>query len=291
MILNHIQQLAYSKYLEEIPRVTKEDVEALSAKDLSVLHSILIGPHVTLALATLQRIGFFADLVPEIQEGLDLQSSKHFKEIWPHTIQVVGQTPPVINVRWAALFHDLGKARAFEIKNNKVTFHHHEHISAVIFDRFAKRTGIFSNGQRRSIRFLVANLGYVEAYESNWTDTAVRRFDKEVGIFLDDLLTLSEADITTSKPENRRRILRRIQELRDRIADIREKDSKQSLLPKGLGSAIADNLGIPLGPMIGKLRKELEEKVERGELSANEDITYYIEHLKKSQVESANTSA
>ena len=285
MILNPINQISYSQYLEEIPRVTKEYVEALSSEDLSVLHSIMIGPHVTLALATLQRIGFFADLVPEIQAGLNLQSSKHFKEIWPHTIRVVGQTPPILSVRWAALFHDLGKAKAFEIKNNKVTFHHHEHISAVIFDRFAKRTGIFSSGQRRSIRFLVANLGYVEGYESTWTDTAVRRFDKEVGIFLDDLLTLSEADITTSKPENKRRILRRIQELKDRIAEIREKDSKQCLLPKGLGNAISDNLGIPIGPRIGQIRKELEAKVERGELSANEDITYYIEYLKVYQVE------
>jgi poly(A) polymerase len=291
MILNHIKQIAHSNYSEEIRHVTKEEVAALSSLDLSMLHSIMIGPHVSLALAVLQRIGFFEDLIPEIQEGLDLKSSKHFKEIWPHTIQVVGQTPPVINIRWAALFHDLGKAKAFDIKNNKVTFHNHEHISAYIFDQFAKRTGIFSNGQRRSIRFLVANLGYVEAYDSSWTDTAVRRFDKEVSIFIDDLLTLSEADITTSKPENRRRILRRIQELRDRIADIREKDSKQRPLPKGLGNAISDNLGIPLGPRIGQLMKELEGKVEIGEISANEDITYYIEHLRKSQVEIANTPA
>ncbi|MCK9567871.1 HDIG domain-containing protein [Candidatus Pacearchaeota archaeon] len=285
MILDHIRQIAHSNYSEEISNVTNEEVDALSQKDLLVLHSIMIGPHVSLALAVLQRIGFFADLIPEIQAGLDLQSSKHFKEIWPHTIRVVGQTPPVLNVRWAALFHDLGKAKAFEIKNNKVTFHNHEHISAGIFNQFSKRTGIFSSGQRRSIRFLIANLGYMEAYESNWTDTAVRRLDKEVGIFLEDLLTLSESDITTSKPENRRRILRRIQELRDRIKDIREKDSKQCPLPKGLGSAIVDNLGIPLGPRIGQLRKELEEKIDRGELFANETITYYIEHLRKSQVE------
>jgi len=291
MILDLIKRISYaSTNSEEILHVTKEEVATLNAEDLSVLHSIMIGPHVSLALAVLQRIGFFADLIPEIQAGLDLKSSKHFKEIWPHTIRVVGQTPPNINVRWAALFHDLGKAQAFDIKSNKVTFHHHEHISAVIFDKFAKRTGIFSSGQRRSIRFLVANLGYVEAYESTWTDTAVRRFDKEVGIFLDDLLTLSEADITTSKPENKRRILRRIQELKDRIADIREKDSKQCLLPKGLGNAIADNLGIPLGPKIGQLRKELEGKVERGELSANEDITYYIDYLKTSQVEKVTTT-
>jgi poly(A) polymerase len=281
MFLDQINKIAYGNCTEEIQHVTREDVYAFSSDDLSILHSIMIGPHVGLAIALLQRSGFFADLIPEIQDGLDLKSSKSFKEIWPHTVMVVGQTPPILNVRWAALFHDLGKAQAFSIKNNKVTFHHHEYISAKIFDRFAKRTGIFSGGQRRAIYFLVSHLGYVENYSGSWTDTAVRRFDKEINIFLDDLLTLSEADITTSRPENKRRILRRIQDLRDRIVSVREADSKRCLLPKGLGIAIADYLGVPTGPIIGKLRKEIEDKVKTGELPANEDITYYIEYLRK----------
>jgi poly(A) polymerase len=294
MFLNLIRQLAYKGICGEITSVSKSDVSALSAEDLSVLHSVMIGPHVSLALAMLQRIGFFEELIPEIQEGLNLSLEKNsngqFKDIWPHTIRVVGQAPPQLNIRWAALFHDLGKAKAYSIKNNKVTFHHHEYISARIFDQFAERTGIFSGGQRRNIRFLVAHLGYVENYDNTWSDSAVRRFDKEMGIYLEDLLTLSEADITTSRPANRNLILNRIRELRDRIADIREKDAKQCPLPKGLGTAIADTLGIPLGPRIGELRKELEVKIQQGELSANEDISYYIEHLKKTQVESPTNS-
>jgi poly(A) polymerase len=280
MILDLVKQIAYVNCSLEIPNVTSEEVAALSTDDLSILHSIMVGPHVGFAIAILQKIGFFVDLIPEIQDGLNLKSSKHFKEIWPHTIQVVGQTPNGINVRWAALFHDLGKAKAFEIKNNKVTFYHHEHISAGVFDRFAKRTGIFSSGQRRYIRFLIANLGYIEGYESSWTESAIRRFDKEMGIALDDLLILSESDITTSKPENRRRILRRIQELRSRIELVREKDSKCGILPKGLGNAISDQLNIPLGKEIGEIRKELEKKIEEGVLLPHKDIQYYVDYLK-----------
>lgn len=289
MFLNLIQQLAYKGTCGEITSVSRPDIFALSAEDLSVLHSIMIGPHVSLALAMLQRIGFFDDLIPEIQKGLTLSLEKNtngqFKDIWPHTIRVVGQAPPQLNIRWAALFHDLGKSEAFSIKNHKVTFHHHEHISARIFDKFAERTGIFSYGQRRTIRFLVAHLGYVENYENTWSDSAVRRFDKEMGIYLEDLLTLSEADITTSRPANRTRILNRIKELRERIARIREEDAKQPPLPKGIGTAIADALGIPTGPRIGEIKKELEGKIQRGELSSNEDISYYIEYLRKSLVE------
>jgi poly(A) polymerase len=289
MFLDQIKKMAYGNCLEEIQHVTPEEIAALSSDDLSILHSIMIGPHVSLAIATLQRIGFFVDLVPEIQDGLDLKSSKSFKEIWPHTIRVVGQAPPHLNVRWAALFHDLGKAQAFEIKNNKVTFYNHEFISSRIFSGFALYTGIFSGGQRRAIRFLISHLGYVENYSAQWTDSAVRRFDKEIGIYLDDLLTLSEADITTGRPENRRKILGRLNNLKDRIAKIRELDSQPRLLPKGIGTEISVQLGIPEGPLLGKTKKDLEDKVKRGELLANENYSYYIEYLIKNKVESTNT--
>lgn len=290
MFLTKIEYAAYHGHCENLEHINSDTISSLSIDELSVLHKIILGPHVGLAIALLQRIGFFVDLIPEIQDSLDLKHSKQFKEIWPHTLQVLNQTPININVRWAALFHDLGKAKAFSIKNNKVTFHHHEHISAVIFDRFAKKVRIFSDGQRRAIRFLIANLGYVESYNSDWTDSAVRRFDKEVNIFLDDLLLLSESDITTSKPENKRRILRRIQELRNRIIDIREKDAKACLLPKGLGSTINEQLGIPLGPKIGEIRTYLETKINANELLANQDIAYYIDHLKNNMVENGNNS-
>lgn len=266
---------------DEIKPVTKDEVKALTKNDLEVLHKIMVAPHVSLALHTLQRAGFFDWLVPEIQEGLDLKSSKQFKEIWPHTLRVVSQTPPKLALRWAALFHDLGKAQAFSVKKGKVTFHHHEKISAKIFDKFAKRAKIFGKGQKSCIHFLVSNLGYAEGYEHDWTDSAVRRFAREMDIYLDDLLALSEADITTGNPKKREKILRRICELKDRIAEIREKDAKQGALPKGLGNVISEELGIPIGPEIGEIRKTLESKIEAGELLPNEEFNYYIIHLKE----------
>jgi poly(A) polymerase len=270
----------YGQCKDEIKVVTKEDVKALSKKELRMLHDIIIGPHVGLALVALQRAGFFEYLIPEIREALELKSSKHFKEIWPHTIRVVSQTPKKRNLRWAALFHDLGKAQSFSIKNGKVTFHHHEKISAKIFDKFAKKTKIFSQGQISCIHFLVSNLGYAESYESTWTDSAVRRFSREIGIFLQDLLTLSQADITTSNHKKKERILHQITELKTRIQEINEKDSKQILLPKGLGNEISSQMGIPIGPQIGTIRKSLEEKISLGELSPNENFDYYINYLR-----------
>lgn len=291
LLLNQARKLALTGMCkEEIKSITKEEVKVLDKKQLEILHDIMVGPQVSLALHALQKAGFFEYLIPEVQDSLKLRSSKHFKEIWPHTLRVISQTPPKLALRWAALFHDLGKAQSFSVKNGKVTFHHHEKISAKIFDRFTKRARIFGKGQKSCIHFLVSNLGYAEGYETDWTDSAVRRFTREMDIYLDDLLILSAADITTANPKKREKILRRINELKERIAEIREKDSKQCVLPKGLGNVIAQELGIPFGPEIGQIRKELESKIESGELSPNEEFWYYISYLKKTRVEEATNN-
>ena len=273
-----------------IQNIQPEDISRCTGDELMLLHEILIGPHVSLALAALQKGGFFKTLIPQIEDGLNLISSKYFKEIWPHTLRVVSQTPPKLNLRWAALFHDLGKAQAFSVQSGKVTFHHHEKISAKIFDRFAKRARIFTPGQKSHIYFLIANLGYVEGYVTDWTDSAVRRFAKEMGVYVDDLLSLSESDITTGHVNKRNKILHRIQELRVRIIRIREEDAKQGVLPKGLGNEIMVQLQIPVGPRIGEIRKYLEAKIDAGELNANENIQYYIEFLKKEKIENTTNT-
>jgi len=267
---------------EELKNVTQDEVKALTKEDLEALHDIMVAPHVGLALVALQKTGFFDYLIPEIKESIELKSSKQFKEIWPHTIRVIHQTPPKLSLRWAALFHDLGKAQSFVVRGGKVTFYNHEKLSAKIFDRFARRAKIFSRGQRGCIHFLVSNLGYVESYENNWTDSAVRRFGKEAGIFLDDLLTLSSADITTANPKKKDKILRRIEVLRTRICKIQEADAKVPPLPKGLGYEIIKSFGLSPGPYVGTIMKELESKIEGGELNAHENFEYYIKHLKDS---------
>lgn len=279
---------------DEIRLVSNEDVKDLSPEELKVLHTIIVAPHATMALAVLQNAGFFEYLIPEIRDGLELKSSKNFKEIWPHTLRVINQTPPKLTIRWAALFHDLGKAQAFSIKNGKVTFHNHEKLSARIFDRFARKSGIFTPGQRSCIYFLVSNLGYIESYESNWTDSAVRRLAKELGIYMEDIFTLSSADITTGNTNKKNRILKEIQELKDRVVKIREEDSKKSPLPKGIGDAII-GIGVPIGPQIGIIKANLEDKINTGKLLPDQEVEYYISYLKKSldgkiyQVEKGNT--
>ena len=138
----------------------------------------------------------------------------------------------------------------------------------------------FSKPERQKVRFLVLHHLRANAYESSWTDAAVRRFDHEMGDNLEDLLHLSRADVTSRRPGRRQEAVANIHALKERILAIRELDARVPPLPPGLGNAIMETFGLPPSKRIGDLRKLCEEAVERGELEERRDAAYYVEFLR-----------
>jgi poly(A) polymerase len=96
---------------------------------------------------------------------------------------------------------------------------------------------------------------------------------------LTDLLDLSRADITTKRPERKKRGLRQISELSDRIERVRAEDAKQPPLPKGVGDAIMAHFGLPPSRRIGELKLQLEAAVAEGKLEPQRDSEYYVQWL------------
>lgn len=282
MILEKILQLAKSGYVD----FEFSDDNDLSQENLNLFHRILVSPHVSFALLTLQKTKILHQLIPEFSDVVNLTNEKIFgqhknlfKEIWPHTIQVVSQTPPELHLRWAALFHDLGKAKAFSIKNNKVTFHKHEYYSAKIFSNFNQKTRIFTKHQYNTIYSLIKHLGYVEEYDSEWSDSAIRRIGTNLYNILPELIELSKADITTRNDAERRRILTKISEFKERVNKIRVEDElNKSKLPKGIGLIISQRLNVQ-GKNIGIVRDMLDQKINDGVLLPNQSTEYYLAYL------------
>jgi poly(A) polymerase len=96
---------------------------------------------------------------------------------------------------------------------------------------------------------------------------------------LRDLLDLSRADITTKRPEKRRRGVRQISLLAKRIRDLQEEDDKVAPLPKGLGTALMEAFGVPPSKRLGDLIKQLTAAADAGEIAAEKPAQYYIEYL------------
>ena len=88
-------------------------VEQISPVEIrEQLQACLTGPHVDDALQWLCDIGSLALLFPELQATVNMKQEKgrHHKDVWEHTKLVVKQAVPRPAVRWAALFHDIGKS-------------------------------------------------------------------------------------------------------------------------------------------------------------------------------------
>jgi poly(A) polymerase len=135
---------------------------------------------------------------------------------------------------------------------------------------------------KHKVRFLILHHLRANQYSPTWTDSAVRRFDREMSEHLDDLLDLSRADITSKRPGRRQELIRQIHDLDCRVQGLRDLDAKLPPLPTGLGNAIAERFSIPPSRLIGDLKRKLEEACERGELEERRDDAYYLDWLARS---------
>ncbi len=247
------------------------------------IEALLMGRGVHLGLQWLHDSGLLAIWLPELEATVDFsqEAGRRHKDVWEHTKQVVRQTVPRPLLRWAALLHDIGKVptRTF-LPDGGVHFHRHSEVGARMFREVAQRLG-FEGGDKRKIKFLIYNHLRAGQFDGTWTDAAVRRFDKEMGADLTDLLDLSRADITSARPGKRQAALQSISDLSQRIADVRAADAILPPLPTGIGNLIMEHFGLEPSRQIGLLKRALEQAVEAGELPERQPAEFYLPFVAK----------
>jgi poly(A) polymerase len=251
------------------------------ARVRAALERVLMGRDPEAGLDALLELGALDLLLPEVKALVGFGDGEwRHKDVWKHTKQVVRQAVPRTEVRWAALLHDIGKVKTRRIEaNGEVHFFGHAEVGASMFDRMQRRSSLFKGEERLStqVRFLILHHLRASQYDASWTDSAVRRFAREMGGGLCDLLDLSRADITTKRPERKRRGLESISELALRVRTIQEMDAKVPPLPKGVGTALSARFNIPPSPRLGELMKVLKSAVEEGRIDAQREADYYLD--------------
>ncbi len=254
---------------------------ALPASDLvAQLTNILLQTKVDVALEWLLQIGFIREFYPELEacKHLQQEGGRAHKDVWEHTKLVVKQAVRRPALRWGALLHDIGKVPTRTFTDTGVHFHGHAEVGARMFDRLNRRMPL-ENAMRRKVRFLIKYHLRSAQYEEDWTDSAVRRFAKDMDEHLVDLLDLSRADITSKRPGRRRQLLYQISGLSDRIDALRAEDAKKPNLPKGLGTAMMERFNLPASRLLGDIMKAINAKVEAGELKPQQGFDYYLDWL------------
>lgn len=277
------------KLLQMMQALPADDVRAaLTTFPVDVrskLDRLVMGEDPELGLDCLLDAGVLAVVFPEVHAMVGFGDGEwRHKDVWKHTKQVVRQAVPRLEVRWASLFHDIGKVKTRSIDpQGKVHFLGHAEVGTRMFDKLEKRLGMFSPEPvlRDTVRFLVLHHLRANQYEPSWTDSAVRRFARELGAHLDDLLCLARADITTKRPEKKRKGLSQIDELAGRISTLAAEDAKLPPLPTGVGDLVMKAFNIPPSRKIGEIKKLLEEMIAKSEIEERQPSEYYVDIIAK----------
>ena len=231
------------------------------------LCKLMVVPDPSKGLWFLHDTGLSDTFLPELA-GLRLEQDPihRHKDVLTHSIAVVAKAPPRQRVRLAALFHDVGKPRTRAIGDNGVSFHHHEVVGARM-TRDRMRALKFSNDMTAEVTELVYLHLRFHTFEMGWTDAAVRRFVRDAGPLLDDLMDLTRSDCTTRNKKKAERLERNLDVLAARIAELQEKEELAAIRPDLDGAAVMAHLGIPPGPVVGEaLAHLLELRLEHGPL-------------------------
>lgn len=248
----------------------------------------------SVGLKLMEKTGILQLFIPELSKCRGVTQSDyrgfHKFDVLDHLFYACdGAVQNKLNVRLAALFHDIGKPdakrivtqQAVNVKTGKtenvetVTFYNHEKISRDITEKILTRLK-FSNDMIKNVCHLVNE--HMFHYEKNWTNAAVRRFIIRVKPEnLEDLFDLRLSDMYgmwNQKVEIKySAAIDLLLELKERIQNELEKQNALSLKSLKVNGNDLIEQNIAFGKKIGEVLNHLLECViEDPELNEKEKL-------------------
>jgi len=260
--------------LVEAVRANAGRLEIVSGERIrDELDKLLVVPDPSAGLWFVVDTGLSDHFLPELSAmRLEQDPIHHHKDVLAHTIAVVAKTRPERLVRLAALLHDVGKPRTRAFGEGGVTFHHHEVVGARMA-RDRMKALKYSNTDVDAVRQLVYLHLRFHTYKMGWTDAAVRRFVRDAGDHLPELIDLTRSDCTTRNQRKAVTLARRMDELEERIAALRQQEEIDAIRPDIDGARVMQHLGVGPGRHVGEaLAHLLELRMEEGPLGEDEAL-------------------
>jgi tRNA nucleotidyltransferase (CCA-adding enzyme) len=215
----------------------------------------------SIGIEYLRLSGLLALFLPELADCFEVSQNRyHIFDVYYHSIYSCDAAPkhePMI--RLAALLHDIGKIPTRQPgEDGDFTFYNHEVIGAKMVKRVMKRLK-FSNEQVEIVNNLILN--HMFHYTDEWTDGAVRRFMRKVG--LDRIESLFALRMADRKGNGARKGLPApIERLKKRIERVIEQENAFTVRDLDInGTIIMDEFSLKPGPLIGTILNELLELV------------------------------
>ena len=222
-----------------------------------------------------------SQIIPEllIQKDFDQRTKYHDRDLLTHTLDVLAEIPLTgdgtkdIALSYAALLHDIGKPEVFTIDEDGVGHMKKHAIAGVkIAERVADELK-FSNQLKHEVTELVL---YHDSYPPA-DKKSVKLFVSMFGFDLSEkIFELMRADTAAHSPLG----LPRLDSVKQIVAlynEIREENPCMTIRQLAVTGDDLLELGFPEGPLIGRILKDVLEKVITENLSNDrDDIVQYV---------------
>ena len=237
------------------------------------LNKIMMTSTPSRGFVDLLRCGLLNLIMPELAalDIIETKNNRAHKNNFYHTLEVldnVCKRSDNLWLRWAALLHDIGKTKSKRWDNViGWTFHNHNFLGAKMVQPMFRRLALPLDAKMKYVEKLVdLHMRPIVIADEIVTDSAVRRLLNDAGDDIDDLMILCEADITSKNEGRKKHFLENFRMVREKIADLKEKDYKRLLQPCIDGNEIMEMFNLKPCREVGELKKFLKDAVLDGKV-------------------------
>ncbi len=290
--LRLIRAIRFATQLEfEIDKETFEEIKkyAVLIKEIAnerirdELFKILASANPYIGIIKLREAGILQIILPELEKcfGIQQEGPKHDRvyDIGKHSLLSLKEcTSSDPLTRFAALLHDVGKVKTVNTQEDgNVTFYNHDLEGGKIVLAIGKR---FNLSKKQTDKLYTLVRWHMFTLDENQTDSAIRRFIKNVGVEnIDDMLAVRVGDRLGGGTQNA--VSWRMEKFQERIKEVLKKPFSIADL-KINGKDVMEVLNLKPGPKVGEILQKLFEEVLEDSSKNNQE--YLLDRIKQDKL-------